>query len=55
MVANAAWRSTASRRIASASATEIEAGGELRFVMQAQPNKDCGKDVSARPYSMTPD
>ncbi len=33
---------------------EIEAGGELRFVMQAQPNKDWGKDAAARPYSMSP-
>jgi len=33
---------------------EIEDGGELHFVMQAQPNKDWGKDVAARPYSMSP-
>ena len=32
---------------------EIEAGGTLRFVMQATPNKTWGTEVSERPYSMT--
>ena len=32
---------------------EITAGGELRFVMQAQPNRAWGKALSARPYSMS--
>lgn len=33
---------------------EIVAGGELVFMMQAAPNKDWGKDRSARPYTQTP-
>jgi predicted alpha-1,2-mannosidase len=33
---------------------DILAGGELHFTMQAQPNKDWGKDMSARPASMSP-
>ena len=32
---------------------EIMAGGELRFTMQAQPNKTWATDRKARPYSMT--
>jgi predicted alpha-1,2-mannosidase len=32
---------------------EIMAGGILRFVMQAQPNKDWAKQPSARPYSLS--
>jgi predicted alpha-1,2-mannosidase len=32
---------------------EIMAGGELRFVMQATPNRSWGKAASARPYSMS--
>ncbi len=32
---------------------EIAAGGELRFVMQATPNKTLATGVSARPYSMS--
>lgn len=32
---------------------EILAGGELRFVMQAQPNKTWGTTVEQRPYSMS--
>jgi predicted alpha-1,2-mannosidase len=32
---------------------EIMAGGELHFVMQAQPNKDWGKSVASRPFSMS--
>jgi predicted alpha-1,2-mannosidase len=32
---------------------EIMAGGELRFVMQATPNKSWGTDVRSRPYSMS--
>ena len=30
---------------------EIMAGGELHFVMQAQPNKTWGKGVESRPFS----
>lgn len=33
---------------------EIMAGGELRFVMQAQPNKRWGVSAQGRPYSLTP-
>ena len=33
---------------------EIEAGGELRFTMQATPNVTWGVGPTARPYSMTP-
>ncbi|GGA49757.1 GH92 family glycosyl hydrolase [Dyella nitratireducens] len=33
---------------------DILAGGELHFTMQAQPNKDWGKAMSARPASMSP-
>jgi len=33
---------------------EITAGGELRFRMQAKPNKKWATAVGARPYSMTP-
>lgn len=33
---------------------EIRGGGELRFVMQATPNKDWATGIKARPYSMTP-
>ena len=32
---------------------EIMAGGELRFTMQAQPNKTWATDPSQRPYSMS--
>ena len=32
---------------------EIMAGGELRFVMQATPNKTWGADPAARPYSLS--
>ena len=32
---------------------DIEADGELRFVMQATPNGNWAKAESARPYSMT--
>ena len=32
---------------------EITAGGELRFSMQAQPNRTWGRASSARPYSMS--
>jgi len=32
---------------------EIVAGGELRFVMQAQPNKEWATDPKLRPYSMS--
>ncbi len=32
---------------------EIMAGGELRFVMSAQPNKNWGTSTTARPYSMS--
>ncbi len=32
---------------------EIVAGGELRFVMQAEPNKSWGTGKGARPYSMS--
>ncbi|CAN5421554.1 GH92 family glycosyl hydrolase [soil metagenome] len=32
---------------------EIEAGGELHFVMGAEPNRTWGIGVAARPYSMT--
>lgn len=32
---------------------DIEAGGELRFEMQATPNKEWGKAPAARPYSMS--
>jgi predicted alpha-1,2-mannosidase len=32
---------------------DILAGGELRFVMQATPNRSWGKAASARPYSMS--
>jgi predicted alpha-1,2-mannosidase len=33
---------------------DITAGGELVFTMQSQPNKDWGKERSARPYTQTP-
>lgn len=33
---------------------DILAGGELRFVMQAKPNLGWGKDIAARPTSMSP-
>ena len=33
--------------------SDITAGGELRFVMQAQPNRQWGTAVSARPYAMS--
>ena len=32
---------------------EVEAGGELHFVMQATPNKSWGTAKSTRPYTMT--
>jgi putative alpha-1,2-mannosidase len=32
---------------------EILAGGELHFTMQAQPDKQWGADVAARPASMS--
>jgi predicted alpha-1,2-mannosidase len=32
---------------------DIEAGGELRFEMQAAPNKDWGRAPQSRPYSMS--
>ena len=32
---------------------EIMAGGELRFTMQAQPNRAWATRTSARPYSMS--
>jgi predicted alpha-1,2-mannosidase len=34
--------------------SEIEAGGELRFTMQATPNKAWASAPGERPYSMTP-
>jgi predicted alpha-1,2-mannosidase len=33
--------------------TDITAGGELHFVMQAQPNRQWGTAVAARPYAMS--
>jgi putative alpha-1,2-mannosidase len=33
---------------------EIMAGGELRFVMQANPNKAWASGAKDRPFSMTP-
>ncbi|MEW6762589.1 MAG: GH92 family glycosyl hydrolase [Pseudomonadota bacterium] len=33
---------------------DITLGGELVFTMQATPNKDWGKERSARPYTQTP-
>jgi predicted alpha-1,2-mannosidase len=33
--------------------SEIMAGGELRFTMQAEPNKAWGTSTAARPYSMS--
>lgn len=33
---------------------DIVAGGELVFTMQAAPNKEWGKERSARPYTQTP-
>jgi len=33
---------------------QIEAGGELRFVMQGKPNQAWGKASGARPFSMSP-
>jgi predicted alpha-1,2-mannosidase len=33
---------------------DITAGGELVFTMQATPNKEWGKERSARPYTQTP-
>ena len=33
---------------------EITRGGELRFIMQAQPNRAFGRALDARPYSATP-
>ncbi|MGA9421841.1 MAG: GH92 family glycosyl hydrolase [Rhodanobacteraceae bacterium] len=35
--------------------SDIMAGGELHFVMQAEPNRAWGSGVGARPYSMTPE
>jgi putative alpha-1,2-mannosidase len=32
---------------------EIRAGGELRFTMQASPNKTWATGVKAHPFSMT--
>jgi predicted alpha-1,2-mannosidase len=32
---------------------DIEAGGELRFEMQAKPNKEWGRAANSRPYSMS--
>jgi putative alpha-1,2-mannosidase len=32
---------------------EIMAGGELRFIMQAKPNKSWGAGAASRPYSMS--
>jgi predicted alpha-1,2-mannosidase len=32
---------------------DIEAGGELRFEMQGTPNKEWGRDLGSRPYSMS--
>src|SRR5581483_573536 len=32
---------------------EIIAGGELHFVMQAQPDKGWGRSAASRPYSMS--
>lgn len=32
---------------------DITSGGELVFTMQASPNKDWGKERSARPYTQT--
>ncbi|MDQ2972051.1 MAG: hypothetical protein M3R20_03580 [Pseudomonadota bacterium] len=32
---------------------EIMAGGELRFVVAAQPNRQWGVGAAARPYSMS--
>jgi predicted alpha-1,2-mannosidase len=34
--------------------TEIMEGGELRFSMQATPNKSWATDIKSRPYSMSP-
>jgi putative alpha-1,2-mannosidase len=34
---------------------EILAGGELRFVLQAEPNRTWGTGRDARPYSMNSD
>ena len=33
---------------------DILSGGELHFTMQAQPNKEWGKEISTRPASMSP-
>jgi putative alpha-1,2-mannosidase len=33
---------------------EIMDGGELRFTMQATPNKSWATDIKSRPYSMSP-
>jgi predicted alpha-1,2-mannosidase len=32
---------------------DIEAGGELRFDMQSEPNKEWGRGLDSRPYSMS--
>lgn len=32
---------------------DIRAGGELRFTMEATPNKDWATGIQARPFSMT--
>ncbi|MDB5766999.1 MAG: glycosyl hydrolase, partial [Collimonas fungivorans] len=32
---------------------DIEAGGELRFEMQSEPNKDWGRELNSRPFSMS--
>jgi predicted alpha-1,2-mannosidase len=32
---------------------DIEAGGELRFEMQSKPNKDWGRALNSRPFSMS--
>jgi predicted alpha-1,2-mannosidase len=32
---------------------DIEAGGELRFEMQGKPNKDWGRALNSRPFSMS--
>jgi putative alpha-1,2-mannosidase len=34
--------------------SEILDGGELRFTMQATPNKSWATDIKNRPYSMSP-
>ncbi|HVC37194.1 MAG TPA: glycoside hydrolase domain-containing protein, partial [Gammaproteobacteria bacterium] len=34
--------------------SEIMAGGVLKFVMQAQPNKTWGTSIAGRPFAMSP-